>query len=304
MSQGPLGQDRGLVPLLRRWLRSWSGMWTWHRIWLRRRAGAWLRRGTRLWRFGNRRHRGERMRLLLRPRTVRSQCRRGCGTATGGMRPGVANLEPWYQWRKLPGRVGQSGFRAGAQEALRACHASTMSRPVRSSRPARPWSRPPCRYSGVSRLQILGRHSHLANLAGKIRCRFCGGAGCGGCGGLGLGNPCSGCGGSGLFGGLGNGGAGQACGVCGGCGRASWSWPGRDRLRALRRQGMCELPCRTCQRCSWCRRQSERAAEASLLARHSACSITRSSSEVRGPWRASATDPRLRALHSHDPISP
>lgn len=71
--------------------------------------------------------------------------------------------------------------------------------------------------------KIAGHHSHIASLTGKIRCRFCGGAGCGGCGGMGLGDPCSGCGGSGLFGGLGHDGASHACGACGGCGLGNHS---------------------------------------------------------------------------------
>ena len=151
--------------------------------------------------------------------------------------------------------------------------------------------------------KIMGRHSHLANLAGKIRCHFCGGAGCGGCGGLGLGDPCSGCGGSGLFGGLGHGGAGRACGVCGGCGLGKHGL-GQGGTGC----GLCGG--KGCANCLAGLANGAHGAAAKARAAEPACWLdtrpvpSRQVRLLRGPRRASATDPRLRALHCHDPISP
>ncbi|WP_165073466.1 hypothetical protein [Paludisphaera rhizosphaerae] len=63
----------------------------------------------------------------------------------------------------------------------------------------------PC---GVKGCGMGGLHNHLSGLAGKLKCKLCGGGGCGGCGGAGFGDPCSSCHGSG-------------CGLCGGCGLLS-----------------------------------------------------------------------------------
>lgn len=102
----------------------------------------------------------------------------------------------------------------GHKKNFAPCHASTVVATSQSQPSAQavvaPSGQSVCGNPGCN---IMGHHSHLANLANKIRCHFCGGAGCGGCGGLGMGDPCSGCGGSGLLGGHGRG-----CGMCGGCG--------------------------------------------------------------------------------------
>lgn len=58
---------------------------------------------------------------------------------------------------------------------------------------------------GMNGCGLGGLHDHLSGLAGKLKCKFCGGGGCGGCGGMGVGDPCSGCHGNG-------------CGLCRGCG--------------------------------------------------------------------------------------
>ncbi len=144
----------------------------------------------------------------------------GCGTATGGMGPGGAGiLSHGTSGGNCLDASSGLGSGLGHKKHFAPCHASTIVATGQIQPAGQAVVSPSVQTQcGDPGCKILGRHSHLANLAGKIRCRFCGGAGCGGCGGLGLGDPCSGCGGSGLFGGLGHGGAGRACGVCGGCG--------------------------------------------------------------------------------------
>jgi hypothetical protein len=86
------------------------------------------------------------------------------------------------------------------------CHASTVSATAQVQPAGQAYVAPSGQsVCGMPSCKIRGAHSHLANLASKIRCRLCGGAGCGGYGGMGFGDPCSFCGGAG-------------CGGCGGCG--------------------------------------------------------------------------------------
>ena len=104
----------------------------------------------------------------------------------------------------------------GHKKHFAPCHASTVgatgqAQPA-AQRVVAPTAQAAC---GIHGCAIAGRHSHLGNMRGKTRCRFCGGGGCGVCGGAGIGDPCATCGGRGMLGGLGHG---KLCGMCGGCG--------------------------------------------------------------------------------------
>jgi hypothetical protein len=109
------------------------------------------------------------------------------------------------------GHAGGHGL--GHKKNFAPCHASTVTATSQVQPAPQAVVTPSAQgICGDPGCKVAGRHSHLANLASKIRCKLCGGGGCGACGGAGLGDPCSGCGG------LGHGGAGGACGACGGCG--------------------------------------------------------------------------------------
>ena len=121
---------------------------------------------------------------------------------------------------------------------------------------------------------VKGKHSHFGNLASKLHCRLCGGEGCGGCGGCRTRRPLLWL-------------------------RRRWlrglrrlrpvqAWPRRNRLRALRRQGLRVLPEGARLQGSRAPRRPAPPPEVRLL---------------RRPWRAGALDPRLCPLHRHNPIS-
>ena len=135
----------------------------------------------------------------------------GCGTGLGS---GSGLCGPGSSGNLLS---GGSCLSAGSglchKKNFAPCHASAVSATAQVQPAGQAYLAPSSQtLCGEPTCKIGGPHSHLANLASKIRCRLCGGAGCGGCGGMGLGDPCSVCGG------LGHGSSGKACGACGGCG--------------------------------------------------------------------------------------
>ena len=195
------------------------------------------------------------VRRLGRLRDAASRSRRGghcdgrwpAATATGTRRTSLpATRRPWWRPRR----------------SSRLAQAASLHRPRGSAATRAAGSR--------------GKHSHLGNLANKIRCRLCGGGGCGGCGGAGLGDPCSGCGGGRLR---------RLRRL-----RPVHSMATAERLRPLRRQGLCELP-------------QGPGLQGPRPARRPGPAPPPEGRLLRGPRRPGAADPRLCPLHRYDPIS-
>ena len=164
------------------------------------------------------------------------------------------------------------GSGLGHKKNFAPCHASTVAA-TSQAQPARTGLR--CTFRPVTLrqcgLQARGHHSHLGNLS----CRLCGGSGCGGCGGAGFGDPCSGCGGRVM--------ARVLCGACGGCGLFKHGYGGTG-------YGL------------WAARAAEHSMASGKGSAARRCRTNKVDYFV-GAWRAGAPDPRLCALHRHNPIA-